>query len=167
LKEPTNRSHPVWGRGGERERTADRTHCNTLQHTAERCNTLHRTATHCKKLQHTATDCNRHSLQNRHTATHCNRKRKRDLLWLQIVHRSQITLQRTATHCNTLQHAATRCNTQGGRESETWCSCRSCTAIRRPSAAPVSHFTHARINHVTHVRISHVTHARISHVTHA
>jgi len=35
----------------------DRTHCNTLQHTAEHCNTLQHAATHCNTLQHTATHC--------------------------------------------------------------------------------------------------------------
>jgi len=95
-------------------RTANITHCNTLQRTAPHCtthvrthcnyNTLQHTATHCcNTLQHTATMQMSGSAHDRgrvnciatlqHTATHCN------------------TLQHTATHCITLQHTATHCNT--------------------------------------------------------
>ena len=58
----------------------DRTHCNTLQHTATRCSTLQHAAAHCNTLQHTATRCS--TLQ--HAAAHCN------------------TLQHTTTRCSTL-----------------------------------------------------------------
>ena len=38
---------------GVRKRYEAKTHCNTLQHTAEHRNTLQHTATHCNTLQHT------------------------------------------------------------------------------------------------------------------
>jgi len=73
---------------------------NLLQHAATHFKTLQRTATHCNKLQQTATHCNiRNTLL--HTATHCNHT----AITLQShCNHTVITLQRTATYCNTLQH---------------------------------------------------------------
>ena len=54
MKEPTNRSHPIWHPWGFllvffwKNRT---THCNILQHSATHCNTLQQTAAHCTTLQ--------------------------------------------------------------------------------------------------------------------
>ena len=71
------------------------TRCNTLQHTAAKCTIWACTmSTRCSTLHHTAShynNCNK-CITLQHTATHCN------------------TLQHTATHCYTLQHTATHCN---------------------------------------------------------
>jgi len=114
------------------------THCNTLQQTVTHCNTLRemycmwvkaamycnilqRAVTHCDSLQHiwlTTTyflmhcinipqmpnqleSCPPISLQ--HTATRCNT--------LQVIASHCNSLQLTATHCNSLQLTATHCNT--------------------------------------------------------
>ena len=113
-------------------------HCNTLQHTATHCTTLHspedvllplgicmREALLCYceallcSLQHTIFSrrhmllplgvCMREALLHetmtlQHSATHCNT--------LQQIATHCNTLQHTSTHCNTLQHTATHCNTQ-------------------------------------------------------
>ena len=80
-------------------------YCITLPTIAAFCNILHCTATHCNTLLHTATYCN--ILQD--TATHFN-----TLIfvgfWVHAVF-TNLLLQHTATHCNTLQHTATHCNT--------------------------------------------------------
>ena len=108
--------------------------CNALQRTATNCNALHRTASHCNALQRTATQCN--ALQR--TATHCNALQRTathcDALQRVVEHCNthtranygecradwcdrlavcdeHVSLQHTATHCNTLQHTATHCNT--------------------------------------------------------
>jgi len=71
LKEPTNRSHPIF-------QLRYATHCTTLQHTATYCNILHRTASHrntlalhCITLQkfHTA-HSNVHTRTHTHTHSH-------------------------------------------------------------------------------------------------
>jgi len=81
------------------------THCSTLQHTSTHFNALQHTPTHvllqmkrsasaaCSVRWHLLS-CKTSVLTLQHTATHCN------------------TLQHTATHCNTLQHTATHCNTR-------------------------------------------------------
>ena len=90
------------------------TNCNMLQHIATHCNTLqhqgisfslyrghlsqghsHCAATHCNTLQHAATCCN--PLQ--HTATSRDLSFSLQGISFMGIH---ITLQRTATHCNTL-----------------------------------------------------------------
>ena len=62
------------------------------RHTATCCNTLHNSATRCNALQHT---------ENHSTQCVINR----------IAGVYPCTRQRTATHCNILQHTATHCNT--------------------------------------------------------
>ena len=83
-------------------------HCNTLQHTATHCNALQNTAPYCTTLQHPHCEvryvgclsCEDLTLQ--HTATYCNT--------LQHTATLHNTLHRTARHCNTLQRTATHCN---------------------------------------------------------
>jgi len=88
------------------------THCNALQHTATHCNALQHTmadeqwersqvaqlkgyaTTCCNALQRAATCCNSPRLLMSSGSAHTLRNLKG-------------TLQRTATHCNTLQRTAT------------------------------------------------------------
>jgi len=89
---------------------------NTQQYTATHSNTLQHTATHCNTQQYTATHW-RNTLEE-HTVTRCNTLQHtfRTRGWVTRAAPANdgvrgITLQHTATHCNTLQHAATHCNT--------------------------------------------------------
>jgi len=112
-------------------------HCSTLQHTAAHCSTLQHTATHCSThtaahcntLQHAATRCSTlqttaiHCNTLHHTATHCIALQHTRLIHIAQLNAAKIaqlyysallcwiTLQHTATNCNTLQHTATHCNT--------------------------------------------------------
>jgi len=97
-----------------RQRTA--THGTTRQHTAPHCTTLHHTAPHCTTLQHNSTYCITPKREYLHvvgvtyfalqsSATHCDTS----------------TLQRTATHCNTLQHTATHFDTSTLKHTATHC----------------------------------------------
>jgi len=102
-------------------------HCNTLQHAATHCNTLQHTATCCNILQHTARidlpiEIRRTETQGRinpdvvaaapynalqRTATHCNTL---NTLPHNSTHYTTLPqLPHTATHYNALQHA-THCN---------------------------------------------------------
>ena len=123
LKEPANRSHPIYIRICTHIFICTCTYlnsvkfmsryvhvciptacklCNTLQHTATHCNTQHHIASYCYTLQHAATHCTTlhltasHCTTLQHTAAHCNK------------------MQDTTTHCNahrnTLHHTATLCN---------------------------------------------------------
>jgi len=81
-------------------------HCNTPQHTATRRNTLQHAATHCNTPQQAAT--RRNTLQ--HAATYTNthyRNRAVENVTGHMFHTFGDALQRTATHCNTLQQTAT------------------------------------------------------------
>ena len=109
--------------------------CKTLQHTATHCNTLQHTATHCNILQDTATHCSRqreqkarqtdtsaatryHTLHN--IPTHYNTQKQIDKTdryaarQTEQVLQNAHTLQRTASHCTTLQHTAIEREIWGG-----------------------------------------------------
>ena len=82
------------------------THYNTLQHTATHCNTLKHTATHCNTLQHTATHVTRSHVRN-DSLTFNFMMESTDVSFMCKPCLVDMILQRTATHCNTLQHTAT------------------------------------------------------------
>jgi len=99
------------------------THCNTLQHTATHCNKLQHTAKHRNNTQSganslnvtilaTATYCNAvHHTATPHcnTSTHCNNAQSPTALptlWRSLFWPQPLTLQQTATQCNTLQHTS-------------------------------------------------------------
>jgi len=84
------------------------THCNILQHTATHCNTLQHTATYCNTLQHTATHCTLF-IYISHDSTGpsdvgTTYRAAQFIMVLSSCLYTHTTLQRTATHCNTLQH---------------------------------------------------------------
>ena len=105
---PTSQTYRWNRKDGERARehktARTATHCQTLPQTGPHCNTLRHTAPHCDTLQHSIftvwitnvmdVPVRRRQHIPQRTATHCN------------------TLQHTATHCNTLQHSATHNDTQ-------------------------------------------------------
>ena len=83
-------------------------HCSTLQHTATHYTTLHHTATHCNTLQRTATQT-MPCLRQFHVSS-CHVSGVKCQTWRRPIFVYQdITLQHTATHCNSLQHTATHC----------------------------------------------------------
>jgi len=116
------------------------THCNILQHTAMHCNILQYTTTHCNTLQHTATHCNtlQHTATHCNTLQHMHQTWPRDSAYprarlLDVLGEAgdigaetnalliengidsapfpqEVTLQLTATHCNSLQLTATHCS---------------------------------------------------------
>ena len=81
--------------------------------------------THCITLQQTASPCNtvqhallenlhlRFEITLQHTATHCNTLQHTATHCSILQHTAThcSTLQHTAAHCNTLQHTAAHCNT--------------------------------------------------------
>ena len=95
------------------------TRCSTLQHAATRCNKLQHFVTRCNTLLHSATRCNtlqisRNSIQEAHLTPG-------QLLYIYIFEYINNILQHThwnglqhahiSTFCITLQHTATLCNT--------------------------------------------------------
>jgi len=95
--------------------TLDMNTINTLLHTATQRNTIQHTATCCNTLQHTA-GCRegQHNQAYSYLQIDCNtllvfpQKQKAYITTLDT--KSIITLQHTATRCNTLQNTATHCN---------------------------------------------------------
>jgi len=76
-----------------------------------RCNTLHVTSPHCNTLQHThlciVLQLTANTLRHAATCTTANGAQHHEI----CVVRALNTLQHTAPHCTTPQHAHTRCNT--------------------------------------------------------
>jgi len=87
-------------------------HCNTLQRTVTHCNTLHHRptkrlvcATPHTPLHHTKILTPTHPTRkgSKHPQKNCKQTRQTPDIW--------VSLQHTATHCNTLQRTATHCDT--------------------------------------------------------
>ena len=103
----------------------------TVQDTAAHCNTPQHTATHCNTPQHTATLCN--TLLNRRAndigpqTSLCNAQASLCLYQCvankSLQHNAQTSLcnalRRTATHCNTQQHAYTHACTHARTRTRT------------------------------------------------
>jgi len=130
--------------------------CNTLQ---RNCNTVQRTASYCNALQHTATDERKFPKSSDSIATHCNSLKHTAAYYCSPLARccntccntlrqsnvcfcdQAISLQHTATHCNTLQwleHTTTHCNTLQH------------TATNKSELLQSSHPTATRCNMVQH-----------------